>query len=74
MNNIAYQKAISLLKNNTLPFFKNNESDFLIARNSAIREINLNRVTVGMFDIQFWDDVMKEILKINYEKFCSLVE
>ena len=72
MNNIAYQKAISLLKNNTLPFFKNNESDFLIARNSAIREINLNRVTVGMFDIQFWDDVMKEMLKINYEKFLLL--
>lgn len=72
MTNIAQQKAISLIKKHTLPFDKLNESDFLIARNSAIHEINLNRVTVGMFDSKYWNDVHEEILKINFEKYRNL--
>ena len=70
--NIAQQKAISLLDKHSLPFISGNESDFIIARNSAIHEINFMRESVGLFFQDYWNDVHKELLKINYEKYKEL--
>lgn len=72
MKNTAYQKAIELLKNNTLPFFKNNESDFLIARNSAMNECTRQIIHGDIFAVNDWYEIREEILKINYEKFLLL--
>lgn len=69
--NIAQEAAINLLDKHSLPF-EGNESDFLIARNSAIHEINFMRESVGLFMQDYWNDVHEELLKINYEKYCIL--
>jgi len=70
--NIAHEKAVSLLEKHSLPFVAGNESDFLIARNSAIHEINYYREQYGMFQQDYWNDVHEEILKITYEKYKVL--
>ena len=70
--NIAQTKAISLIDKHSLPFVTESESDFIIARNSAIHEINFEREKAGMFNSEFWNDVHEEILKINYEKYNQL--
>ena len=69
--NIAQTKAISLIDKHSLPF-EGNESDYLIARNQAIHEINFEREKAGMFNSEFWNDVHEEILKIDYEKYKQL--
>ena len=70
--NIAQQKALSLLEKNTLPFITSSESDFMIARNSAINEINFERCKTGMFQQDYWNDVYEELMKINHETYCKL--
>lgn len=67
--NIAQTKAISLIDKHSLPFITESESDYLIARNSAIHEINFEREKAGMFNSEFWNDVHEEILKIDYNKY-----
>jgi len=71
--NIAYEKALSLLDKHSLPFIAGNESDFLIARNQAIHEINFMRESVGIFFQDYWNDVHEELMKINYDKYRTLV-
>lgn len=70
--NIAQQKAINLIEKHTLPFVSGDDSDFLIARNSALHEVNFEIDKYGMFGNEYWRDVKAEILKINYEKYCIL--
>lgn len=72
MTNIALQRALNLLEKHSFPFVAGNESDFLIARNSAIHEINFERDKADMFEVQLWNDVYEEIMNISYEKYCRL--
>ena len=69
--NIAQTTAYNLLDKHSLPFIQGNESDFLIARNSVIHEINYMRECVDLFQQDFWNDVHEEILKINYQMYLN---
>ena len=69
--NIAQTTAYNLLDKHSLPFIQGNESDFLIARNSVIHEINYMRECVGLFQQDFWNDVHEEIVKINYQMYLN---
>ena len=69
--NIAQTTAYNLLDKHSLPFIAGNESDFLIARNSAIHEINYMRECVGLFLQDHLNDVHEEILKINYQMYLN---
>ncbi len=72
--NIAQITAYNLLDKHSLPFISVDESDFLIARNSAIHEINYMRECVGLFQQDFWNDVHEEILKINYQMYLNYIK